>query len=266
MERTLWWVLLVVILGGGAAAYYYWQQSLQEPVPPPAWHTETPPAPPPASTGPQIRHPLETDAAQLLPALGESDPATWQALAGLLGSQSLADFFYPDLMIRRIVATIDNLPREKAPVRMMPVKPVAQPFAALGTSNAAVISPVNSTRYAAYVRIAQAVDARKLVEVYTRLYPLFQRAYEELGYPEGYFNDRLVEALDDLLETPDVREPIKLVQPKVMYKFADPELEARSAGQKMMIRMGSENAAALKAKLREIRREVTRREPKLNSP
>ena len=46
-----------------------------------------------------------------------------------------------------------------------------------------------------------------------------------------------------------------------MYQFADPELEARSAGQKIMIRMGSENAARIKAKLQEVRRELTSEPP-----
>ena len=48
-----------------------------------------------------------------------------------------------------------------------------------------------------------------------------------------------------------------MVTPHVQAQFADPELEARSAGQKILIRMGSENAAVIKAKLREIRRELT---------
>ena len=47
------------------------------------------------------------------------------------------------------------------------------------------------------------------------------------------------------------------VQPKVLYEFIDPELQARSVGQKIMIRMGHENSDQIKAKLREIRREVT---------
>ena len=46
---------------------------------------------------------------------------------------------------------------------------------------------------------SDAIDARKLVAVYSRFYPLFQRAYRELGYPNKYFNDRLIEAIDDLL-------------------------------------------------------------------
>lgn len=264
MKRTTWWVLLVVILVGGAAAYYYWQRSLQQPVPPQPSQTAAPPAP--VSTEPAIRHPLETKEVQPLPVLGKSDAAVSEALAEPLGKKSLTEFVYPDLMIRRIVATIDNLPRKKAPMRMMPVKPVPQPFARAGTQDNMVISPGNSARYAAYVTVAQAVDARKLVDVYIRLYPLFQQAYAELGFPKAYFNDRLVETIDNLLDAPDIKGPIKLTQPKVMYEFADPDLEARSAGQKIMIRMGRENAAKVKAKLREIRNEVTRREPKLKRP
>lgn len=42
-----------------------------------------------------------------------------------------------------------------------------------------------------------------------------------------------------------------------LYMFADPELEARSAGQKILIRTGPANANAIKAKLGEIRNKVT---------
>jgi hypothetical protein len=101
-----------------------------------------------------------------------------------------------------------------------------------------------------------AVEAKRLVATYVRLYPLFQTAYQELGYPQGYFNDRLVQAIDDLLAAPDIAEP-RLVQPKVLYEFADADLEDRSAGQKIMLRMGSGNAARVKEKLRAIRRELT---------
>ena len=78
---------------------------------------------------------------------------------------------------------------------------------------------------------------------YVQLYPLFQAAYQELGYPNGYFNDRLIQAIDDMLAAPDVAAP-KLAQPKVLYEFADPALENLSAGQKILVRMGPENAQA----------------------
>jgi hypothetical protein len=100
------------------------------------------------------------------------------------------------------------------------------------------------------------MTSRALVSRYVEMYPLFQQAYAELGYPNRNFNDRLVEAIDDLLAAPELSAPAELEQPKVLYQFADPELEQRSAGQKVMMRMGADNARRVKAKLREIRREL----------
>ena len=88
---------------------------------------------------------------------------------------------------------------------------------------------------------------------------LIQQAYEELGYPSQQFHDRLMEAIAHLLATPEVKGPIRLVRPHVLYKYADPELEARSVGQKAMIRMGPENAVTIKAKLSELERALEAR-------
>jgi len=87
---------------------------------------------------------------------------------------------------------------------------------------------------------------------------LFQQAYEDLGYPGRFFNDRLVEVIDHLLAAPEPQGPIQLVQPKVFYQFADARLEDLSAGQKLLIRMGPANERSLKAKLRDLRAELVR--------
>jgi hypothetical protein len=73
-----------------------------------------------------------------------------------------------------------------------------------------------------------------------------------------YFNDRVFEVIDHLLSTPDVTGPIALTQPKVLYEFADPQLQELSAGQKILVRMGPDNEARVKAKLREIRKLLQR--------
>jgi len=86
-----------------------------------------------------------------------------------------------------------------------------------------------------------------------QVYPLLQQDYEQLGYPGRYFNDRVVQVIDHLLNTPEVQAPVLLIQPKVLYEFADPKLEELSAGQKILVRIGHENAVKVKAKLREIR-------------
>src|SRR4029453_11559109 len=111
----------------------------------------------------------------------------------------------------------------------------------------------NTARYAPYLRTLQALDTPPLVAFYVRNYPAFQRAYRDLGYPNGYFNDRLVDVIDHLLATPEVADPATLLQPRVLYEYANPDLEGRSAGQKALLRMGPENARHVKAKLKEIR-------------
>jgi hypothetical protein len=52
---------------------------------------------------------------------------------------------------------------------------------------------------------------------------------------------------------------VQLVQPSVFYKYADPRLESLSSGQKILLRIGNDNAAKIKAKLRELREALTKR-------
>ncbi|MEO8016650.1 MAG: DUF3014 domain-containing protein, partial [Pseudomonadota bacterium] len=123
-----------------------------------------------------------------------------------------------------------------------------------------VLEAANYERYKSLVQLVRSTDTQHLVATYTRYYPLFQEAYESLGHPPQYFNDRLIEVIDHLLATPDIKVPIELAQPGVLYEFADPKLETRSAGQKVLIRMGSENATAVKDKLRELRGELVKKQ------
>ena len=102
------------------------------------------------------------------------------------------------------------------------------------------------------------VDAASLVAVYLRYYPLFQEAYADLGQSGRHFNDRMIHVIDHLLAAPEISSPIKLVRPKVQYRFADPGLEALSSGQKAMIRIGPAHAKTVKRKLRQIRAEILR--------
>jgi len=248
-------LLVVLVLGGIAAGYYYWQTQQQTEAPSPALPVVAPPPP-----EPQIRHPIQvpqTPEAKPLPPLEHSDGAMLDALTGFFGRKSVEGLFIPEDIVHRFVVAVDSLPRAKLPARFRLFKPVAGQVLTTGAEDKLSLSTDNYKRYTPYVVLAEAVDSKTLVATYIRFYPLFQEEYKSLGYPKGYFNDRLVEAIDDMLATPDVKGPIKLVRPNVLYQFADPDLEALSAGQKILLRMGPENAARIKAKLGEILRELT---------
>ncbi|MDB5985191.1 MAG: hypothetical protein JWR16_244 [Nevskia sp.] len=252
MKYAIW---IVVVLALAAGGYYWWRQ--QHPPAPAAVEVPSSPA---AAGEAAIQHPIEQAQTETppastptpLPALGDSDSAAQDALKDLFGAKALLLFYLNDV-IRRIVATVDNLPRDKVALRLMPLKPVPGRLVVGSFVDGMALADENALRYAAYVQLVDALSAPKLVAVYVHFYPLFQQAYQDLGYPKGYFNDRLVLAIDNLLATPELAQPIRLQQPSVLYQFADPDLEARSAGQKMLLRMGRDNAAIVKRKLREIR-------------
>lgn len=249
-------VVVVIVIFGGLAAYFMLQPAPPKPAP---VQVQAPPPPPPPPPAPVVRQeivPPPAPAPEPLPMLNDSDRLMLDALAGLLGNKSLMKLLHTERIIRHVVATIDNLPRRRAPMKVMPFERASGQFITSGSEDNPTISLRNAARYRPYVKIAQVIDAKKLVELYVRLYPLFQEAYEELGYPGKYFNDRLVVAIDNLLAAPDIKEPVKLVRPNVFYLFADPDLEGRSIGQRILMRVGSNNEAIVKAKLREIKREL----------
>jgi hypothetical protein len=255
MKNRFLIVVVALAISGGIAAYLFWQQ-IQPPSAP--VQVQVPPAAPTA-VPPEVRNIVEAPPSRPpLPALADSDKLIIDALTGLVGNKSLIGYIHADRFIRNFVATIDNLPGRRAPMSVMPVNPAPGTFVTTGVTGTLTISPANAARYSAYVRIAETIDAKKLVGLYVRLYPLFQQAYEELGYPDKYFNDRLIVALDDLLAAPIATEPVKLVQPGVYYQYADPGLESRSIGQRILMRLGSRNEDLVKTRLREIREELLR--------
>jgi hypothetical protein len=69
----------------------------------------------------------------------------------------------------------------------------------------------------------------------------------------------LVEVIDHLLATPDLSRPAALVRVNEHYEYADPALESLSVGQKMLLRAGPADEAAIKAKLRDVRAQLTGR-------
>lgn len=215
------------------------------------------PAPDPGST-PGEAPPPQTDVvteppAEPLPPLNDSTREITDVLSGMFTAATLDALFNTQEFVRRFVVTVDNLPNAKLPRQHLLFKRVPGAFQVEDAGEARVIAAANAARYTPYVQLAQRLETRRLVHVYVRFYPLFQEAYAELGDPQAYFNDRLVAVIDHLLETPDVDEPLPVVQPKVFYQYADAELEGLSAGQKAMLRMGGANAAQVKSKLRELR-------------
>lgn len=199
----------------------------------------------------------ENEEVKSLPALDESDQSIEEEFNELISNSELVSNSQPpDLLlfktfIRNFVVIVDNLTAKILPQKYYFFRPPTGDFMVTKTQEEEIYLDTNNyQRYTAFINLVNMLDIEQLIKIYTYLYPLCQEAYTELGYPDGYFNDRLIEVIGILLLTPDIQTSVKLVQPAVYYKFADPELETLSAGQKLLIRIGPKNAEAVKNKLR----------------
>jgi hypothetical protein len=252
---------VAIAIGLVIAAVYFYQRRGAELATPAGEVTEEPVASVPEPTPEpveQVPRPLEADWPPL-PALDESDAAASETAVALIGADEVAEWLVPQGIIRKIVVTVDNLPNDKLPMRVRALRPVPGSFAVAGEEGGYLLDARNFERYQPFVSLVQQVDLVALVDAYTRFYPLLQESYSEIAPPGRQFHGRLVEAIDDLLATPDVPAPIELRRPRVFYEFADPALESRSVGQKALIRAGPENAAIIKARLLELRQELASR-------
>lgn len=260
------YVLCVAVLGIGLATYLGLERIKQRSVddaPPVALPVPEPTdSAPPAPSHPIEQAPPGEPQAEPAPAPPPPEPTADEfddALTTLLGVDVVARHLIAESLIRRLVVAVDNAPREAIVERVRPWRRIPGEFEIDGydkannDGGAAVISERNYSRYDAIVGVIVGVDTEAAESVYRRFYPLFQSEYEKLGYPDGYFNDRCVAVIDHLLATPERSGPLRLVRPHVLFEYADPDLEALSVGQKMLLRVGVGNARLLKAKLRDVR-------------
>jgi len=131
-----------------------------------------------------------------LPLLEGSDPEVYRELAGTVRNADAADLkgvIAPKDRIRRFVTTVKNVGEHKIARRHLPVRAAKGAFAVKRIPDGRlVIDKANYRRYTPYVELLEAVDAQKLAAVYKRLSPLFDQAYQELGYPRGKFERPLL--------------------------------------------------------------------------
>lgn len=279
-SRLVLALLLTVVLVGAIGWYLWPQAEPPRPAPGPTSRPVSRPEPitatpvPSNDAPPVIQHPVQAiemppPAPKPLPALGESDARMKDELNALVGRKNVQKFVLLESFVRRVVVTVDNLGREHAAPSMWPVHPTPGRFVTLRQGEVEVINPDNAQRYTPLVQFIESINSRQAVQLYASLYPLFQQAYVELGYPRGYFNDRLVAVIDKLLATPvpeaplavalvDVKGPIPSERPWTRYEFVDEDLQSLNAGQKIMLRTGPVNERRLKAKLIEVRKLLTR--------
>lgn len=261
-DRSWFWIVVVLIaalaLGGWI---YYARQRVAATARTHAVQTAAPTAASGTVHAERAPSPA-TSAVAPLPALSD-DGAIMHSLTALPGASALGKLLRPPLLIQHIVATVIALPGRSLGEGILPVHRPSGAFQVSTADGHADIAYGNATRYEPYMQLIDSVPVGALVAWYRSMYPLFQQAYQGLGYPHGAFNDRLIATIDNLLAAPDRATPPRLVRgPHGTWNFANPALQGLSIGQRMLLRTGAADEATIKGKLRAMRAELVAGEPR----
>lgn len=194
-----------------------------------------------------------------LPVLNESDDFLAERIEGLETGARLLSLIVSEDVIRKFVVFVDNVADGNLPQLEYPVRRLGQAMAVRELDeNLFEMQTVSYQRYTPLVDSLAAVNPEGALAIYRMMKPLFQEAYAEIGYPNRNFDTTLVRAIDTVLNARTAEGPFQLIKPKVMYVYADSEVERMSPVEKQLLRMGPQNAEKLKLALRQYRDSLAR--------
>jgi hypothetical protein len=198
--------------------------------------------------------PITTPAPPPLPPLDQMDPMMRSLLGALLDHPELAKWLATDGLLKQLAMAIDAAAQGKTPSRNFKVVAPATGFATTRRNNRRTIDPASYKRYNPLVTAVTSMDASGVAKVYKTIKPRLNEAYRNSGHPDGDIEQALQAALDTLLETPVVQDPVVVVEGKgALWVFADPKLESLTPSQKQLLRMGPEHVDAILVWLRALK-------------
>lgn len=198
-----------------------------------------------------VEEPVETVPEVTLPSLENSDSELLSEVKSISLHNNVSALLANKEVIQKLVVFADNLSRGDVAREYMPFIAPMRRFSVVEDENKIIIDENSYKRYDAYVELINSIEPKQVVGLYRKYQPLVQEALAHIGYPNKNFDENLLDAIEQVLETPVIEGDIELVIPKVMYQFKDEDLESLSGVQKQALRMGSENLKSVKVILNE---------------
>jgi hypothetical protein len=256
-RRALWVVLIILLVAIVAVAVYlgFFRRRPEAVLSVTAEET-SPPAPRVAEVSAEDLEPeLE------LPELDASDTIVRELVAGLSSHPTLASWLVTEDLVRRFVAAVDNVADGETPRSHVAFLGPREGFRSEERDGSHFIDPRSYRRYDLVTEVFVSLDTAGTIELYRKLKPLIQRAYQDLGYPKRNFDGTLERALRVLLETPRVEGEIELEPAVRSFHFTDSRLEGLLPVQKQLLRFGPRNLDRVQSKLEVLQLELVRPAP-----
>lgn len=192
-----------------------------------------------------------------LPSLNNSDGFVRENLRALENGVQVLQLLTNEQLVRRFVVLVENVSRGTFPQTDLPYQGMNEEMAVRNLDdNLFVMDASAHRRFDTVIDTFASVDTGAALALYRLLSPLFQQAYSEIGYRDVNFDDTLRRAIANVVAMEIPEGPYQLVKPSVMYLYADASIENLSAVHKQLIRIGPENTARLKNKLRQFAAEL----------
>jgi hypothetical protein len=243
-------IAILVVLAAVAAVYYF--VFMKKPAVPAASQEPTaemvvPAGGEKAATG-EMGEPLAFPPV----ALAESDAAVREFAAAMSANPEFAKWLLTKDLVRKFVVAVDNVANGLSPKPHIDFFLPSGQFRVVRTKEGTLVDEASYSRYDPVAGVVLSLDGTAAARLFRAVKPLLQEAYRDLGYPGVDFEDTLVRAIAELLETPVVAGPVKLEQKILSYAMTDEKLEGLSQAQKQFLRMGPKSVGAVQSKLREL--------------
>ena len=190
-KRPIWPILLIAVVLVGVLIF--WLRSGDDPAP-----TSDPVEKAATETAPEVETPGE---AELVigeaPPIVESDPWIRSIVEQLSSHPELARWLLNEELVRTFVVVVDNIAEGTPPSSHLDFLAPEEGFQVQESGDKTVIDPASYGRYDGMIDVIESVDAAGAGELYRAAHPLFQEAYEDLGYPGQSFDIALGEPYRD---------------------------------------------------------------------
>ncbi len=253
MTRTSWVLLSLTLVAGGVAAWWFLGRDTS--VESPVASTTPAPVPPPLETPPDLTEDEDPPSTTTGGPVGED--RLREDLAEQLAGSAGASWVAAPGLLQRLTASVWLVSQGRSPRSVLGFVSVTGDFEVDETARIDDPILISEKSYARYDRVVEALDKvgpQAAAKIYRATARSFEKEFRQVASGPGEkFSDVLAKAIDHLLEVDVPKGPIEVKVKGGVFEFADPALEGLSDAQKHLVRMGPENAKAVKIFLRAFR-------------
>jgi hypothetical protein len=188
-----------------------------------------------------------------LPKLDNSDDFIRERLLLISNKPEFAKWVKTDDLLRRTASYADGLSNGVLLSKIFPLSAPEGKFATHSSNGTIWLNAGNYERYDRTINTLISLPMDSMAKMFHFTRPLLENAFSEMGYNPRQMDGIILQAIDVILATPIVAEPIRLTRDSVVYKFADPALESLLPLQKQLLRTGPENTKRIQQQAKALR-------------